>query len=220
MACPASTSGRVLPVTRRWPFFDADIPIPPPPEPDPLQPGDEGIDVSHHQGVIDWPAVAGTGIRFAFIRASYGDNIRDLHWGNNWQGAKAVGLRRGAYHYLTPWDDAGEQTDLFLSQLGADFGELPPVLDVEEANLTAAMLFIWLDRVYAVTRTLPLIYTSAGAWSAIGNPTGFSGYPLWVASWRDGAPILPAGWTDYSFWQYTDRGVVDGLNPCDRDRKH
>ena len=62
-----------------------------------------GIDVSRHNGNIDWAAVKNSGIDFAIIRTSYGwenwDHQTDSQLINNINGAKAVGIPIGAYHY-------------------------------------------------------------------------------------------------------------------------
>src|SRR6476660_2447595 len=60
-----------------------------------------GIDVSHHQGEIDWPRVASDGVRFAYIKASEGGTVPDHRFRENWVEAKKAGLRRGAYHFFT-----------------------------------------------------------------------------------------------------------------------
>lgn len=58
-----------------------------------------GIDVSENNGVVDWQVVADAGIEFAIIRSSYGLNSKDEMFAQNVAGAKAAGLKVGAYHY-------------------------------------------------------------------------------------------------------------------------
>ena len=80
--------------------------------------GDEaplaGIDVSHFQGEVDWGAVAAAGVRFAFIKATEGLDDVDPRFAQNWQGSRAAGLLRGAYHFLHPNLDARQQAAHFL----------------------------------------------------------------------------------------------------------
>src|SRR3954463_8047491 len=59
-----------------------------------------GIDVSRHQGEIDWNAVASSGVKFAWIKATEGGDHADVMFQANWQGAKAAGVARGAYHFV------------------------------------------------------------------------------------------------------------------------
>ncbi len=59
-----------------------------------------GIDVSYWNAGIDWPKVRAAGQRFTFIKASEGDGYLDPTFDDNWRGAKAAGLLRGAYHFF------------------------------------------------------------------------------------------------------------------------
>ena len=60
-----------------------------------------GIDVSHHQGDIDWHIVKAAGVDFAFIKASEGGDYRDREFARNWEEAGRAGIARGAYHFFT-----------------------------------------------------------------------------------------------------------------------
>ncbi len=60
-----------------------------------------GIDVSGHQGLIDWRAVAADDIDFAYIKASEGGDFVDDMFARNWREAAAAGVDRGAYHFFT-----------------------------------------------------------------------------------------------------------------------
>src|SRR5918996_3666975 len=120
-----------------------------------------GIDVSRFQGVIDWNAVAGSGIRFAFVQASRGSGLdckvkpdqcgADPYFATNRLSAKAVGIRVGAYHrafaaggtIAAARADALAEADLFIAQVASlQAGELIPVIDVETpvSGKTAAAL--------------------------------------------------------------------------------
>src|SRR3990172_8312556 len=97
-----------------------------------LDGGAEGIDVSRHQGRIDWEQVGKAGLAlFAYARASMGATGRDERFAENWQGAKGAGLLRGAYHYFISDVDPDAQAKNFMAIVGDDRGELAPVLDVE-----------------------------------------------------------------------------------------
>src|SRR4051794_5467055 len=61
----------------------------------------QGIDISHHQGAIDWARLPGQGVDFAYIKASEGGDHRDPAFAANWAGARKAGIRRGAYHFFT-----------------------------------------------------------------------------------------------------------------------
>ena len=93
-----------------------------------------GVDVSNHQGAIDWPAVAADGISFAYIKATEGGDFVDPFFGRNWQGASATGLDRGAYHFFTLCPPGSEQAANFLRALPEEGSALPPALDLELAG--------------------------------------------------------------------------------------
>ena len=61
-----------------------------------------GIDVSHHQGDVDWNAVGQAGIAFAFAKSTEGDTFQDPQFGTNCAGMKEAGIIRGAYHFFRP----------------------------------------------------------------------------------------------------------------------
>ena len=201
-----------------------------------------GIDVSRFQGVIDWPSVAGSGIRFAFVQASRGSGadctVRpgqcgpDPYFAGNRLAAESAGIRVGAYHRAfasggTVTDaraDSLAEADIFIAAVGSlQSGELIPVIDVETpfTGMTSGTLRTWV-RVFVkkVTKKLgrkPMIYTNASSWSATGNTMEFAKarYPLWVAEWGVSRPTVPANnWAGrgYSVWQYTSSGSVPGIS--------
>jgi lysozyme len=91
----------------------------------------QGIDVSQHQGAIDWRTVARTDIRFAYIKATEGGGHRDSRFDANWRGAARAGLKRGAYHYFTLCRSGREQAANFIEAVPVDPDALPPAVDLE-----------------------------------------------------------------------------------------
>jgi GH25 family lysozyme M1 (1,4-beta-N-acetylmuramidase) len=201
-----------------------------------------GIDVSRFQGAINWPEVAGSGIRFAFVQASRGSGADctvkpaqcgpDPYFAANRLGAESAGIRVGAYHRAfatgaTAADaraDALAEANVFIASVGSlQRGELVPVLDAETpfTGMTSASLRTWIrvfvKRVYKKLGRKPMIYTNASSWSATGNTTEFAKakYPLWVAEWGVSRPTVPANnWArrGYWVWQYTSSGSVPGIS--------
>ncbi len=179
----------------------------------------EGIDVSYWQETINWNQVAADGVKFAFIRVSYGLEFYDSQFENNWAGAKANGIYRGAYQYFLAGQDAGDQAQMLLDAIGTpQDGDLPPVLDVESygndgvsAATVDAGVREWVNIVEAALGRKPLIYTSWGVWSGMTGSTAFGDVPLWVANWGVSCPSVPDGWNAWDFWQTTDSGSIDGI---------
>jgi len=189
-----------------------------------------GIDVSYWNAGIDWPKVRATGQRFVFVKATEGDSYSDPSFAANWSGAKAAGLLRGAYHFFRANVDAKKQAARFIDQLKSvnDNGELSPVLDLETNDGQKKDKIIerakaWLDLVEGAFSKKPIIYSAqyflqdyfseAGG----GPPVWTKDYPLWLAQYpnnysEDSKPFLPRGWFNWTFWQYSEKGRVNGIN--------
>ena len=195
----------------------------------------DGIDVSYHQGTIEWQQVAAAGKRFAFVRATAGTLTADTAYWTNHSGARAAGLAVGSYHYANPdtaTNDASNEATWFLRNATIASGDLIPVLDLEVSNgLDPASLTAWaqtwLSQVAATTGVRPIIYTNPSFWSSsMANTDWFArnGYPvLWIAHWTTAtAPTVPAaGWagSGWTFWQHSGTGSVPGITgPVDLDR--
>lgn len=174
----------------------------------------QGIDVSKAQGTVDWPSVAHAGYAFTFIKATDGQDYVDPMFAENWEGARAAGLLRGAYHFFRAEDDPDVQAQWFWKTVGAP-GELPLVVDVEQtmgqsSSVVTSNLARFLDSLQQWTGKQPMIYTAPGFWNGLGT-SGFGGYPLWVAEYGVSQPVLPSGWKLWDFWQYSEKGQVPGI---------
>ena len=188
-----------------------------------------GIDVSAYQGQIDWASVAAGGAKFVYVRASEQANIPDSYFDANYQGAKANGLYVGAYHRARPDLSGGTaQADFFVdhAQYITDGRTLPPMLDIEWPradwtglnacyNLTTAQMSAWIKdfarEVVKRTGQLTMIYTNTNWWNpCTGSDATFGSYPLFIAGYTASPPPLPAGWTKWTLWQYSDSGTLPG----------
>jgi len=190
-----------------------------------------GIDVSYWDSGIDWPKVRATGQRFMFTKATEGDFYADPTFDDNWLGAKKAGVLRGAYHFFRANVDPIKQAKKFIDYVRTmnDDGELPPVLDLETHDGQAKNKIIsraktWLDEVENAFGKKPIIYSGqyflqdyfseAGG----GPPSWARNYPLWLAQYPNNyiegssKPFLPRGWFQWTFWQYSDKGRVNGIN--------
>jgi len=189
-----------------------------------------GIDVSYWNAGIDWPKVRATGQRFVFAKASEGSSYADPTFDDNWRGAKSAGLLRGAYHFFRCNIDPKKQATKFIDYVQSmnDNGELPPVLDLETNDGQTKDKIIerartWLDLVEAAFGKKPIIYSGqyflqdyfseAGG----GPPSWAKDHPLWLAQYPNQyipgmRPSLPRGWFKWTFWQYSDKGRINGIN--------
>lgn len=91
----------------------------------------QGIDVSHHQGRIDWARLPAQGVDFAYIKATEGGDYRDDRFARNWRGAGDAGIARGAYHFFTLCRPGADQAANFIAAVPRDPAMLSPVVDLE-----------------------------------------------------------------------------------------
>jgi lysozyme len=129
----------------------------------------QGVDVSWHQGAIDWRALAADDVAFAYIKATEGADHVDERFAFNWAEADAAGLRRGAYHFFTLCQSGARQAANFIAVVPRAAGALPAALDMEHKGpcrrgptMTDVVgeARVFLDMVQAHYGARPLIYTT------------------------------------------------------------
>lgn len=193
----------------------------------------QGIDVSHWQGTIDWNQVKNAGVAFAYAKSSEGTTYTDPMFSTNLQGARAAGIPFGAYHYASPSapyspDQAKAEAQYFVNVMKnagmGDFGDIMPVLDLEQPAATgtltsdeiASWARVFVDTVKSLTNRQVMVYT--GDWF-VEQYNDFGGQlsdlPVWIAAWtRYGNTQPPAvgGWTQWTAWQYSDQGSIPGIS--------
>ena len=189
----------------------------------------DGIDVSHWQGTIDWSQVAGSGYRFAILKATEGQTFDDPNYAGYRTAANGAGIYIGAYHFARPDSTANDATleaDHFTRVAGPKSGDIVPVLDMEDSGGLSTTTLItwvqtWLDRVTATVGTQPMIYTGPNFWRTyMGDTTQFAdeGYRLlWIANWGVPEPDVPGqdwGGNSWTFWQWSNCGSVPGISGC------
>ncbi|WP_346236256.1 glycoside hydrolase family 25 protein [Niabella insulamsoli] len=178
-----------------------------------------GIDVSRYQKKIAWNGVKEMNVNniqlnFAFIKATEGQGLTDKYFKSNWRNAKKAGITRGAYHFFIASQDPAKQAKHFISKVKLSSGDLPPVLDAEQASIFPVNVFrqkvrAWLAMVEAHYNVKPIIYTNAAFYKKYLGPE-FDSYPLWVAHYYEKRkPRINREWT---FWQHNDLGNVNGID--------
>ena len=176
-----------------------------------------GIDISHHQGNINWGKLkSGTKedppISFVYTKATEGCSHQDTQFKKNWKAAKDYGFIRGAYHFFSAESSGEEQAKMFIKNVKLEPGDLPPMVDVEQdtknnvaayrENLSAFILT--LEKHYGVK---PIIYTYKDFHEKyIDN--WFNEYPLWIARYNVPHPNIDDAWI---IWQCSENGVLPGI---------
>lgn len=176
-----------------------------------------GIDVSNHQGDINWPVLSRTDIAFAYIKATEGGDFRDRRFRANWDGAREAGLPRGAYHFFTQCRSGAEQVRNFIGLVPREPSALPPVLDVEHmgpcrsgqqvANVVKEITTA-LNVLEAHYGRRPLLYVTS-EFDAAYLQGHFAGETFWARSL-----VLPPRFRSkqWLIWQYHNSGRRAGVN--------
>jgi lysozyme len=182
----------------------------------------QGIDVSKYQGEIDWQQVRDGGVRFAWIKATEGGDVVDSKFQANWEGARAAGIPRGAYHFMfwcRPWQ---EEANWFIKNVPVEPDALPPVLDVEatpqskmckrtlERDKAIADMRLILQELERHYGKRPVIYSSVDFYQSILFDGALSEYPIWVRSTKY-HPAVRYGDRHWHIWQYASDGSVPGI---------
>ncbi|MED4116607.1 GH25 family lysozyme [Priestia megaterium] len=180
-----------------------------------------GIDVSHHNGVVNWKKVAGDGYKFVYLKLTEGKSYVDKTTYNNYVAAKNAGLRVGFYHYAHVTNHPVDEVNFFLQKLGDMKADLPHCLDLEESkgkSKTQVSTFAlqWMEYLQKKTGITPVLYTG---YSFMNNFTNaLAKYPLWVARYSGSnrvkgfnAPGSSTIWRSWAMFQFTDSGKVNGI---------
>ena len=174
-----------------------------------------GIDVSHHQQLINWDSLSQNDLHFVFIKATEGEAHIDSLFCYNWSESQRIDLHRGAYHFFRPGKSPVRQAKHFIRNVHMLPGDLPPVLDVEitedyNAEQIAANMHIWLTEVEMHYQIKPIIYTNLKFYHT--HLSGyFPDYPIWIARYNYRPPFLDHQ-KPWLFWQYGNRGKLSGVN--------
>lgn len=178
-----------------------------------------GVDVSSYQGKIDWQVLAGEGISFAYIKATEGSSFVDPCFAENYEQAQQTGLRVGAYHFFS-FDSGGKtQAENFIAAVPAFAGMLPPAVDIEfygeyeknppDREPVREQLDILLLELEAQYGIKPVLYATQKSYRQY-LAGDFADYDIWIRNVYT-PPLLSDG-RNWTFWQYTDRGRLNGYD--------
>jgi lysozyme len=173
-----------------------------------------GIDVSHHQGSIDWPQVARADVKFAYIKATEGDSFRDEAFQLNFARAHGAGIVPGAYHFYRLGLSGEAQARFFISVVPTESWSLPPAADLEFSgyNRQNGQDVAEFEREFARFcqllaehyQRLPVVYTMKDFRQRYLPNTPLKQY------WARNIFFEPLE-TNWMFWQFTECGRVPGV---------
>ena len=175
-----------------------------------------GIDVSKHNGDIDFEQVSDDDYQFVFIKASEGKTYKDDAFARNYEQAREAGLQVGAYHFFRKNRTAREQADNLLAAIRGKHLDLPLVIDLEDDWGNGATV----SRQTAIDRVMEMIDILAGKGYRVMIYTNLDGYEkyykdllgdhdLWLCSFTspDLLPHLP-----HVIQQFSHEGTVSGID--------
>lgn len=191
----------------------------------------KGIDVSVHQGSIDWQEVKSSGVDFAIIRCGYvgkttGNGFIDDRWFENVRGCLDNGIPFGVYiySYATTTSRASSEADhvlRLLSEAGLDPIDLgyPVFLDMEDASTLyadhAAIATTFCNKIEAAGYSAG-VYSSTGWFNERLTDPCFDNWTKWVAQWNTSMGLTYNGLSNFEsgngMWQFSDYGSIPGIN--------
>lgn len=180
----------------------------------------KGIDISYHNGNINFEKVKAAGIDFVIIRCGYGDDVSsqdDTKFHTNMQGAIASGLEVGIYLYSYAKSSIQAESEarhtLRLIKPYKDYIKEPIWYDLEESTqgpVASSMLKIYANYMNANGYEVGIY---SGLSHYLKYLSGCKNYPLWIAAYGrdDGNPHTKPN-VGECIWQYTSKGKVNGIN--------
>lgn len=175
-----------------------------------------GIDLSHYQGEVFWEAIGDNSkMAYVYLKATEGGDRIDSRYASNIELAHRYGLKVGSYHFFRPKTELSKQLANFMAQCKPHDQDLIPMIDVEtkgglDTDAFCDSLLTFLDMVEKAYRQKPLLYTGTNFYNRylVGK---LDGYKLMIAQYNSREPVL-ADDRDYTLWQYTGKGHIDGIN--------
>ena len=184
----------------------------------------DGIDVSHHQGTIDWNRVGQDScVRFVYIKATEGRTLVDRNYLQNMKGAREAGIPVGSYHYMTSQSSVVEQFRNFYGVVNRKHQDIIPMIDIEQEGVkrwskqeiqdSLAKMISLIEQHYYCK---PVIYAYARFYNDNLAPR-FNNYHLFLARYNVHEPVV-SGAGNHNIWQHSDQGIIDGIEtPVDLD---
>ncbi|MDE7465466.1 MAG: hypothetical protein K2M59_03445 [Muribaculaceae bacterium] len=174
-----------------------------------------GIDVSHHNGVIEWQKVAKKAKPlFVYIKATEGSAYIDKDYKRNITEARKAGLRVGSYHFFRMTSGAHAQFRNFIKMIQGESQDLIPMVDIETTDghsrrAVRDSLVVFLNLLQRHYGVKPLIYSHNSHYNDICAPE-LNNYPLYIARYHHKEPVINGG-GKYTIWQYSETGRIDGM---------
>jgi lysozyme len=177
-----------------------------------------GIDISRHQGKIDWIKLKEFRFQFhkfdfVYIKATESTDWIDKYFKENWKSAKVHGFVRGAYHFFDPHESVETQMKHFFKTVKIQKGDLPPMLDVEQISRISTadyqeMVKKCLELMEEHYQMKPFLYINQDFYDTYFSTADFVTYPMWISRLK----TTPPSQENWLIWQFCHTAVVPGIS--------
>lgn len=173
----------------------------------------DGIDISHHQGNINWKKVSRQkNLQFVYIKATEGGTYQDPAYRKNLKQARRRGMKVGSYHFMRTTSSVWLQFLNFMCHVDPKKQDLVPMIDVEECKKWTSQQLA--DSVNLLSRLFekvygqkPIIYSGQNFYNTrLANR--LPEHPLWIACYGNTPPAVNS---PYIIWQFTQRAQIAGI---------
>jgi len=173
----------------------------------------KGIDISNHNGAIDFNAVKGEGVELVYIKATEGTTYTDINLSDNYNGVINAKLKTGFYHFLVGTSVPETQAENFYNNIKDKQNDLKPCLDVEKNNFDVMDYTLRFINKFEALSDLPLCIYTGGYFANDNLDSRLAKYSLWIAHYGVEIPMKTNIWGEsYVGHQYTDKGSIKGIS--------
>jgi lysozyme len=177
----------------------------------------KGVDISVHNGSVDFNRVRNAGIDCVIMKATEGVDFVDSYYEEHYAGANGKFPYLGTYHFFSEKTDPVQQANDYFAQIQGRNFNVRPILDIEtnnygrSASAVTDRALAFLHQIEALTGVKPIVYTYVSF--ANENLDGrLAEYPLWIAHYGVNTPAPTNVWGgNYVGHQYAENGSVDGI---------
>ncbi|MBR4297479.1 MAG: glycoside hydrolase family 25 protein [Bacteroidaceae bacterium] len=173
----------------------------------------DGIDISHHQGNIDWKQLSRhKNLKFVYIKATEGGTYQDPKYNEYLKQARRRGMKVGSYHFMRTTSSVWHQFINFMAHVDPKKQDLIPMIDVEECkNWTSEQLAdsvnLLSQLIEKVYKQKPIIYSGQHFFNQR-LAKRLNEHPLWIARYSKTPPTVAA---PYIIWQFTEKAQIPGI---------
>lgn len=172
----------------------------------------KGIDVSNHNGSINFYKVKEDGIQCVYIKATEGTTYKDSYLEEHYEGARSSGLNIGFYHFLVGSSSPETQAENFYEKISNKENNLKPCLDIERNDFDVMDYALRFIKRFEELCDFKLCIYASPYFINDNLDNRLNEYPLWVAHYGVDVPMSNNVWgRDYAGHQYTEAGSISGI---------